>query len=124
MRNPLSAETIQAIADAGFDVYQRQSPDTYAYFTDGQNLGYIQYGPLEGLTLSSVHVANRTSGTGYGFGELKALDKKALSRAFELAPSWADDKSRASVRKYTNLAAFLKDNAWGGGLKLVAEGKK
>lgn len=40
----LSAETLDAIATAGFDVYQSHKSQwrTYAFFTDGVRIGYIQ----------------------------------------------------------------------------------
>ena len=32
----------QEVADLGFRVFTRAGGDTYAYFTDGQHIGYVQ----------------------------------------------------------------------------------
>ena len=113
---------VPQIAEAGFDVYMRKPLDSYAYFTDGQRIGYVQEDRLQPPTLSTVHIPNRTSGTGFGLGSPKTFDRASLEDAFITAPQWADGASRKSVKKWPNLEAFLKGNDWGGGLKLVASG--
>ena len=120
----MKPEIIKAITDAGCSVYMRNPEDTYAYFTDGVNIGYIQDTPLEGVTLGTRHVPNRASGTGFGLGPPKDLSAHSLKEAFISWPAWADADTRRSVRKYPTLGAFLSSNSWGGGLHLVAEPAK
>jgi hypothetical protein len=113
-------ETLQALFDAGFSVYMRNHGDTYAYFTDGQNIGYVQENSMDGVSLSTVHYANKTTGTGFRIANgLDNLRPETLRLAFALAPSWASQIACESVRKYASLAAFLAANSWGGGLKPV-----
>ena len=108
----LTAETLDAIAAAGYSVYQNADPhwQTYAYFTDGQNIGYIQE-DLGGLRMVTVHIPNRNSGTGFGLSERSdppvELTREGLARAFMSAPMWASTVDRESVRKWPSLAAFL-----------------
>lgn len=109
MSHDLTPETLDAIAAVGFSVYQ--SPDshwrTYAFFTDGRNIGYLENNRLEGLRLSTVHVPNRDSGTGFGMGPLATITREALSVAFAWAPDWAGQRDRDSVRKFPSVAAFM-----------------
>ena len=39
------------------------------------------------------------------------LDRKELERAFIHAPNWASDRDRGSVRKWPDIAAFLRSNS-------------
>jgi hypothetical protein len=65
----MSPEIIEQVTAAGFDVYMRDPKDTYMFFTDGKNIGYLQDDRLAGLTLSTVHKANRSTGTGFRIAE-------------------------------------------------------
>lgn len=106
----LTAETLDAIQAAGFDVYQAAEPrwQSYAYFTDGIRIGYIQTGDFGGLRLSTVHIPNRTTGTGFALDDCTSLERAELEKAFIFAPSWAYNTDRESVRKWADIAAFLK----------------
>jgi hypothetical protein len=105
----LSPETIKAVHGAGFDLYMSEDPRwaSYGFFTDGTRIGYIQEGGFEGVTLSTVHVPNRQTGTGFGMGSSEGCDRAALETAFCNAPGWASNTDRASVTKYANFEAFL-----------------
>ena len=119
-------EIIQAITDAGFDVYMRDLKDTYCDFTDGQNIGYLQEGRFGGVDLSTVHIPNRASGTGYSVEQdvdIARIDAEMLSRTFE-APDWARNRDAAVTRKWPSLEAFLTADSWQMKLKLIAKGKK
>lgn len=101
--------SLDAIAAAGFSVYQ--SPDahwrTYAFFTDGTRIGYIQQAAFGGLEISTVHQPCRECGTGFGMGSLPDFTRESLSVAFAYAPDWAGQRDRDAVRKWPNMAALL-----------------
>jgi hypothetical protein len=105
----IAPNTLDAIAAAGFSVYQNPDPrwQSYAYFTDGQNVGYCQNSRFGGLTLSTCHVPCRECGTGFGMGEASDLTREALSVAFVRCPDWASATDRAAVRKWSDVAKFL-----------------
>ena len=111
----------KAAAKAGFDVYMRKPSDTYAYFTNGKNIGYAQLDRFHGISLSTVHIPNQTSGTGFSLGEPESLERAYLETAFQIAPDWAGGSSRQSVRKWPTLYAFLDANKWGGGLSKIID---
>ncbi|TXH82287.1 MAG: hypothetical protein E6Q77_06565 [Rhizobium sp.] len=110
MSYKLSDETLDAIAAAGFDVYQ--NPDkrwqTYALFTDGTRIGYIQ-NDCGRLHLSTVHIPCRECGTGFSLRDDPfALTREGLERAFVTAPNWASGFDRAAVRKWPNLETYMR----------------
>jgi hypothetical protein len=50
----------------GIDVYMRDhAKDTWLIFVDDGQLGMLQYRPMEGFTLSTMHVPNKDTGTGF-----------------------------------------------------------
>jgi hypothetical protein len=109
MIDNISPETVAAIAALGFDVYAPEKGLTsYLYFTDGTNIGYLQNDRFRGPTLSTVHVSNRTTGTGFSLDQPARLDRDELEKAFVIAPSWASGSELASVVKYADIAAFVK----------------
>lgn len=123
----LSPETLDTIAALGFDIYQSNGPhwQSYAYFTDGENIGYIENSRLRGLCLSTVHVPNRTTGTGFamtGDRDTVTLTREYLSQTFVHAPVWASGGDRASVTKWKSFEAFLKSQS--AGLVLVRRAKE
>ena len=115
----MKQEVIDAIAAAGFDVYMSGPTDTWLIFTDGKNLGYMQDGRLEGLTLSTVHKPNTTTGTGFGMGAVPEITREALARAFVIAPDWAG-RVVSSVRKYRDIEDFRSCDSFNAAYKLVA----
>lgn len=111
---------IAKIQSFGFDVYMRDPDNTFLYFTDGTNIGYLQDSSWDGLSLSTVHAPNQTTGTGFQVeGHTDKLTKEALMDAFALAPGWASGSQRASVKKYPNMEAFLRSSSFHGEYKLV-----
>jgi hypothetical protein len=117
-------EVWRTIAALGFDVYAPSDPywQSYLFYTDGTRIGYME-GGFEGWRLSTVHVPNRITGTGFSlhsYGESAALTKEELEAAFAIAPPWASNLELASVRKWPSLEAFLK----GRSLTLVAKGER
>ena len=99
-----------AIAAHGFDVYVNPDPrwQTYCFFSDGVNVGYVQNsGPFGGATISTVNVPNRSCGTGFNIGDTD-LTKESLSRAFAYAPHWASSRDCQELSKYRDMEDFLK----------------
>lgn len=116
MRNDIPSETLDAIAALGFDVYQSSDPRwrSYAFFVEGDGIGYIENSA--GLTLSTVHIPNRTTGTGYGLRDTLGafeLTRQYLSLAFMHSPAWASAEMRKSVAKWPSVDAFLKERGAG-----------
>lgn len=119
----MDTEIIARLQGFGFNVWMREPGDTYLLFTDAEdkNIGYLQIGRLEGIGLSTRHKANTISGTGFQVqrhhtGELTRED---CERCFVIAPGWADSRSRASVKKYRDMAEYLADSSFNAAYKLV-----
>lgn len=110
----------QEVADLGFRVFTRAGGDTYAYFTDGQHIGYVQRHEYRGYDIGSVHKPNQKVGTGFSIRQgVTVLTPAILTEAFCVAPQWAYIQDRNAVEKYRSLDEFLKapHQAWGGGLR-------
>ena len=111
---------IARIQGYGFDVYMRDPKDTYLYFTDGTRIGYLQEDRLAGITMATVHMPNRTTGTGFQVTRhAPEFDKTDLERCFRIGPEWASTRDLSSVVKYKSMEAFIKSDSWRGGYKLV-----
>ena len=97
----------------GLSVYMRKQSDSYAYFTDGAKIGYIQLIHDYGASFSMVHKPNRISGTGFGgtndIGQscYSVLTIDNVNYAFQFAPDWADKRTRDSVVKFKDIQEFL-----------------
>lgn len=118
---PISDAVIQSIARASFDVYMRDRKDTFLIFTDGTRIGYLQNSAFRGISVSTVHVPNKSSGTGFGIlDSLSEADLTAekLNEAFVIAPDWARD--RQSVRKWKDLVQFQASNNFNAEYKMIA----
>lgn len=98
------------IKSLGYRVFIR--PDkhgrkvTYCFYTDGTRIGYAEWcrhGFRE--SVSSVHMANRTTGTGYMFDD--RINAETLAGALgHHAPQWAGRGDAATVRKYKDWNTF------------------
>lgn len=101
----------------GLQMFMRDTVNgTYAYLTDGKRIAYIQWGRSHmDTSVSSVHIPNRASGTGY------VIDEKINERTVTLAldcvePAWARRDERGSVRKWASWDAFHQSSAFNGEL--------
>lgn len=102
---------VKKIIDLGFKVYMRDDKDTWLIYTDGTNIGYLQDDRGMGLSISTVHKPNHTTGT--GFLAIKGLGTVALSDlkvGFIICPVWASQTDRESVKKYKDIYEFLNAN--------------
>lgn len=126
--SPIDDETLDAIANLGFAVYQPTTGQkTYLYYTDGTRIGYLQKGDFGGLSISTVHIPNRTTGTGFQATDAAdpalVLTRSELERGFMHAPSWASSDDRKATHKWADMAAFLKSRGNIVPLEMVREAK-
>ena len=103
----------------GWQVWMRNDPiakhpGQYCFVTDGTHIAYAQWSDHR-PGVSTVHLPNKTTGTGFQFAETITPDTvcKAMNC---VAPAWASDKDRASVRKYTDWNEYLHANSFNEGL--------
>jgi hypothetical protein len=111
--NTISLDTVSLIQSFGFDVYMRSPLDSWCYFTDGVQIGYLEYNEFRGFNLSTVHAPNQMTGTGFSVGRgVATLNKGALEGAFISSPGWASEDELKTVRKYQSVAEFLNASAF------------
>ncbi len=91
---------IENLKEKGLQVFGPEKLSSYVFFTDGTRIGYVQYNPVGGVKYSTVHKANKQTGTGF-----EAQDAQA---AMGFAPHWASESDRQSVVKYRDFAEFQK----------------
>ena len=115
MKTEIPIEEIKAL---GFDVYTREpvmpsAPVTYAFFTDGVNIGYIQIGRNGGMySLGTVHKPCRECGTGYSVGSIDIITKEALDVSFIHHPNWAKKSDIKSIVKYKDWDEYKNFNSF------------
>lgn len=113
----MDAAVIAKVKAAGFDVYMRNPNDTYLYFTDGQNIGYLQNGRAGGYDINTINKPDRTAGTGANIAQaltIQGMTAESLARAFAFSASW---QSREGIVKFKDMEAFLKSNSWNAGFQ-------
>lgn len=110
MTTPGQAYFINTIKAQGYRVFVRDDNPTYCFFTDGTRIGYAQWGGYR-QSVSSVHMPNKTTGTGFGVADeiTPTTLAAALNRPY---PHWASAADRASVKKYADMDAYLKASKW------------
>ena len=104
-RNTLPQTAVDLIKSAGFRVYMRNRSDSYALYASNDGIGYVQYCPAAGYTVSTVHYPNRESGTGFQVARhISALSPDVLRDGATITtPSWARDKT---PRKYNGIDEY------------------
>lgn len=112
----MHASVIDAVKRAGFSVYMLDgdASKTWAIFTDGANIGYLQ-DDRPGYSIGTLHRPNQQSGTGFSVRQrldVTDLDRETLSCAFDFTPAWVGAQDRASVRKYRGMKDFLDSNSF------------
>ena len=116
----LRPEILRAIIDAGFTPYMRDRSHSFAMYTDGTNIGYVE-DSYRGISIGTRHKANTITGTGFGIAAglgLADLTPEMLKSAFAKFPDWRCDES--SVVKYRDMADFLASDSWHAGYKPVS----
>lgn len=123
MNNEILIKAVNKIKDIGYKVYipNDEEPHTYAHYSDGTNIAYIQVEYFQrGIEISTVHMPNIKSGTGYQvFGgdtaiQPEDLTKEQLEQGFAIIPKWANTNwgNIDTPKKYT-LTNWL-ENEWSG----------
>jgi len=111
-------EIVGALIADGLKVYMREPDNEHCFVTDGNHIAYVQWVSWSDNRISTVHKANRQTGTGFGFAD--KITPKLVRGAMELvAPGWATAKDRESVRKYKDWEEFHNESNWNQGLKEV-----
>ena len=95
---------IEMMKAQGWAVYVRSSNPTYCYVTDGTNICYVQWSDNREM-VSSVHMPNKTTGTGYGLFD-RITPENVRQAMLTLSPNWASGRDRQSVRKYKDWDEF------------------
>lgn len=113
-KNDELKKAIELMLDNNFKIFayldKRLNKITWAMFTEGNNIGYIQTGDFgHGVKYSTVHKPNNNIGTGFGLCE-DAEDNPAiedLRRAFIIAPNWAKRQDVKRVEKFKNIEEYF-----------------
>lgn len=92
-------DIIDNIKAQGLQVFGPEKLTTYAYFTDGTRIGYVQSARVGGISYSTVHKPSSECGTGFKVDNVQ----EALGRS----PSWGGG-SRDFVVKFRDFAEFQK----------------
>lgn len=120
----MDQSVIDKVAAAGFDVWMRKPGDTWLLFTDGKNIGYLQDDRPAGYCISTVHMPNRSTGTGFQIERhVSDFSKKMLARAFAHCPDWARGNA-GSVKKYRDIEDYRSRDSFAAGYRLIAAGAK
>lgn len=83
----------------------------YATVTDGSHFANIEKDHFHGYNVSTVHIANRKTGTGFRIAE--RVDSEKAMEALRVAlltdtPFWAPESDRKSVKKFASIDAILE----------------
>jgi hypothetical protein len=115
-----SHKTIYAIQKAGFRVYMRSPKDSWLYFVDdADRIGYAQETRSGFVSISTVHVPNSETGTGFVLDDIPSLSADNLAKAFVIAPRWATGRQRASVKKWASWKAFKASSPFNANYKMI-----
>lgn len=106
---------IDTMKAAGYRVFMPTDPawKTYAFFEKDNRVGYVECDRFHGFKLSTVHVPNRTSGTGYRLTTepVGKLTPELLHQAATTSvPAWAS-RTDPAPRKYASVAECLGNRA-------------
>ncbi len=114
---------IEMVQGFGFEVYMRNLEDSWLHYTDGKNIATLTVERFGGVSISSVHKANRTSGTAFQMlppREWQSLTKADLELGFAVAPGWAIHYI-VSVKKYKDMESYLSADNFNAGYHNVRE---
>lgn len=114
---PEAEENIKLIKSCGYRAFMRDGGSgTYAYYTDGTNIGYVQWG--QSPMVATVQIPNHASGSGYVYDDM--ITPESLEGAMKCyVPSWARLSEGTSVRKYRDWDTFHNKDSYTKGLQEV-----
>lgn len=84
----------------------------WASVTDGKNIAYIEHERFGGYNVSTVHIPNIKTGTGFRVFEGIPIEEieSALRSAMEtFVPSWASETDRKYTIKWSSADKFLEN---------------
>lgn len=93
-------------------IVEHEGRGNYAHVTDGEGVAYVECNRFGGYNISTSHIPNIKTGTGFQLYEGIQLAKieSALREAMVLlAPNWASSTDRESTDKWPNAEAFLEN---------------
>ncbi len=116
-RNEPLKDAAQLAIKNGLKVYTKKDSAgliSWLYVTDEKNISSVS-AERWGVTVSTIHKPNRTTGTGYslhGYNNPKEfLTIEEIKAGFIFCPNWAKTGDRASVKKYKSFDEFKKTKA-------------
>ena len=103
----ITQDTIDSIKGFGFKVYQRKDSDSWVYYTLNDSIAYLENAYFGGFNISSVHIPNVSTGSGYQIKRDVVLDKWNLMQGFS-GPSWTNCRSNPfkDMDSFINSCAF------------------
>ena len=102
---------IELIISMGLRVFARDTKNqTYCFFTDGVHIGYAQWSDYR-TSASTVHKPSKAVGTGFKVAD-EITPESLIAALNTIAPHWASDSDRASVRKYRDINEYLQASKW------------
>lgn len=115
-REKLFQEFVARLKEYGFAVYVPADRDRryqYGWYVapDGVDFAYFQVNMDGACSCSSVHIPNKTTGTGFRILESMPRSTPEARAAFCVAPEWASARDRESVHKYKSFDVF-RDQHW------------
>jgi len=111
----VSPALIARIRELGYRVFMRLPSDSWLYYTDaeGKNIGQLSAERFGGYWITTVHIPNRTTGTGFRVKECSDVDAAALELGFATFPGWPlGPDAAATVKKWDSWEHFQRRDSW------------
>ena len=94
------------IKKLGYRVFVSKNNEyNYAYFTDGINIGNCYLNDMGGISFSTVHVPNTSSGRGFAIDNKNncffKFTRSEIINSFVVVPSWYFGGCSKGIKKYT-----------------------
>src|ERR1043165_9099623 len=97
----------------------RDPKDSWLYYTDGTHISCLQHNIYDGISVSTVHIPNQKTGTGFRVESgYESVGKTILETAFHI-PSWASTTDREASKPFKDINQFLQSSSWNQGYKKV-----
>ena len=111
-RRTLPDTAVEFIKAQGYSVFMRDRADSYALFQGDNGIGYVQFDPMSGYTVTSVHRGNRESGTGYQIARhVDRLSPELLAQAIAtVVPHW--HRTDKAPSKFPDIEAYRAQGAF------------
>lgn len=113
-RHTVPQSALDFLHSLGLEVYMRNRDDSYLIFSDGKRLGYLEHHAFNGFTLTSVHVPNSTTGTGFQVARhAPSVDEPQLRRCLTLTePGWLPSRDRGKTVKYRSPESYFSASSF------------